>query len=128
MPFGLCNVPGTFQRLVQRMLGDQQCQSLLLYLDNNIVFSGSVPQHVEHLEVFLARLQREGLKVKLEKCSFFQRQVKYLGHLISDKGVATDPAKTEAVAKCSRPTTVSELHSFLGFASYSAALWSGLQG
>lgn len=118
MPFGLCNAPSTFQRLMQRMFGDQQCQSLLLYLDDIIVFSSSVSQHLQRLEVVLSRLQREGLKVKLEKCAFFQREVSYLGHIISCQGVSTDPAKIEAVAKWQRPSQVSELRSFLGFASY----------
>lgn len=118
MPFGLCNAPSTFQRLMQRMFGDQQCQSLLLYLGNIIVFSSSVSQHVQRLEVVLDSLQREGLKVKLAKCSFFQREVSDLGHIISDKGVATDPAKIKAVARWPCPSQVSELRSFLGFASY----------
>lgn len=64
------------------------------------------------------RLQREGLKAKWEKCAFFQQEVGYLGHVISNKGVSTDPAKVEAVAKWQRPKYVSELRSFLGFASY----------
>ena len=118
MPFGLCNAPGTFQRLMQRMFGDQQCQSLLLYLDNIVVFSSSVTQHLQRLEVVLQRLHKEGLKAKLEKCAFFRQQVSYLGHVISNKGVATDPAKIEAVAKWQRPQHISELRSFLGFASY----------
>lgn len=102
---------------MQRMFGDQQCQSLLLYLDDIIVFSSSVSQHVQRLEVVLDRLQREGLMVKLAKCSFFRREVSYLGYIISDQGVATDPPKIEAVARWPRPSQVSELRSFLGFAS-----------
>ena len=118
MPFGLCNAPGTFQRLMQRMFGGQQGQSLLLYLDDIIVFSSSVSEHLQRLEAVLDRLQQEGLKVKLEKCAFFQQQVNYLGHVISSQGVSTDPAKIEAVATWPRPRQVSELRSFLGFASY----------
>ena len=118
MPFGLCNVPGTFQRLMQRMFGDQQCESLLLYLDDIVVFSTSVTQHLERLELVLSRLQKEGLKAKLEKCAFFQQEVQYLGHVISGEGVATDPSKIEAVAQWKRPNHLSELRSFLGFASY----------
>ncbi|RVE58875.1 hypothetical protein OJAV_G00198510 [Oryzias javanicus] len=118
MPFGLCNAPSTFQRLMQRLFGDQQGQTLLLYLDDIVVFSSSIPQHLERLEVVLSRLQLEGLKVKLSKCSFLKREVQYLGHVISDKGVSTDPAKLDAVAKWPRPTTTTELRSFLGFASY----------
>ena len=118
MPFGLCNAPSTFQRLMQRMFGDQQCQSLLIYLDDIVVFSSSVAQHVQRLEVVLDRLQREGLKLKLTKCAFFRREVSYLGHVISDRGVATDPAKIEVVAGWPRPSQVADLRSFLGFASY----------
>lgn len=118
MAFGLCNAPSTFQRLMERMFGSQHFQSLLLYLDDVIVFSSTVIQHLERLEVVLKRLQREGLKAKLEKCTFFQPEVSYLGHLISDEGVSTDPKKIEAVANWPTPSKVSELRSFLGFASY----------
>ncbi|CAI5643241.1 unnamed protein product [Oreochromis niloticus] len=118
MPFGLCNAPSTFQRLMERIFGDQHCQSLLLYLDDVIVFSSTVEEHVSRLDVVLGRLQQEGLKAKLEKCSFFQSEVSYLGHVVSRDGVSTDPNKIEAVSKWPRPNHVSELHSFLGFASY----------
>uniref|UniRef100_A0A8P4FZU9 ribonuclease H n=2 Tax=Dicentrarchus labrax TaxID=13489 RepID=A0A8P4FZU9_DICLA len=118
MPFGLCNAPNTFQRLMQRIFGDQQCQSLLLYLDDIVVFSSTVEQHVERLQVVLARLRHEGLKAKLSKCSFFRKEVNYLGHVISADGVSTDPGKIEVVANWPIPTTASELRSFLGFASY----------
>lgn len=118
MPFGLCNAPGTFQRLMQRLFGDQQCQTLLLYLDDIVIFSSTVAQHLERMEVVLGRLQRENLKAKLSKCAFFKREVQYLGHVISSKGVSTDPSKIEAVAEWREPVTVTELRSFLGFASY----------
>lgn len=118
MPFGLCNAPSTFQRLMERLFGDQRHQSLLLYLDDIVVFSSSVTQHLERLEVVLGRLKREGLKAKLEKCVFFQEQVKYLGHVVSSQGVATDPSKAEVVASWACPANVTELRSFLGFASY----------
>ncbi|KAK7881610.1 hypothetical protein WMY93_030019 [Mugilogobius chulae] len=118
MPFGLCNAPSTFQRLMQRVFGDQQCQSLLLYLDDIVVFSSTVLQHLERLDVVLGRLQKEGLKAKLSKCRFFQREVHYLGHVISDQGVATDPSKIEVVANWPTPSSATELRSFLGFASY----------
>ncbi|KAI2645003.1 Retrovirus-related Pol polyprotein from transposon 17.6 [Labeo rohita] len=118
MPFGLCNAPNTFQRLMERLFGDLQHQSLLLYLDDIVVFSSSVTQHLEWLEVVLGRLKLEGLKAKLEKCALFKQQVKYLGHVVSSQGVATDPSKVEVVAKWGRPVNVTELRLFLGFASY----------
>ncbi|KAL7852922.1 hypothetical protein SRHO_G00187070 [Serrasalmus rhombeus] len=118
MPFGLCNAPATFQRLMERMFGDCRYQSVLLYLDDVIVFSANVEQHLERLGEVFSRLQKQGLKVKLSKCHFFQRQVNYLGHVVSREGVATDPAKIEVVKKWKRPSHLAELRSFLGFASY----------
>ena len=118
MPFGLCNAPSTFQRLMERIFGDQHGQSLLLYLDDVVVFSATVTEHIQRMDAVLGRLQQEGLKAKLEKCFFFRREVNYLGHIISREGVATDPGKIEAVAGWPRPNHVSELRSFLGFASY----------
>ncbi|XP_016300864.1 uncharacterized protein LOC107657336 [Sinocyclocheilus anshuiensis] len=118
MPFGLCNAPGTFQRLMERLFGDQRCQSLILYLDDVVVFSSSIVQHLERLDMVLGRLEKEGLKAKLGKCVFFRPEVKYLGHVISAQGVATDPGKIEAFAQWRCPETVSELRAFLGFVSY----------
>ncbi|KAL2087111.1 hypothetical protein ACEWY4_018170 [Coilia grayii] len=118
MPFGLCNAPGTFQRLMERMFGDCRYQSVLLFSDDVIVFSATVEQHLERLGEVFARLQREGLKVKLSKCRFFQHQVSYLGHVVSAEGVSTDPAKIEVVKEWRRPGHLAELRSFFGFASY----------
>ena len=118
MPFGLCNAPSTFQRLMERIFGAQHFQTLLLYLDDVIVFSSSVDEHLERLELVLSRLQQEQLKVKLEKCCFFRTEVNYLGHVISNEGVATDPKKISAVKEWQRPSSVKELSSFLGFCGY----------
>uniref|UniRef100_A0A3B1JJS8 Gypsy retrotransposon integrase-like protein 1 n=1 Tax=Astyanax mexicanus TaxID=7994 RepID=A0A3B1JJS8_ASTMX len=118
MPFGLCNAPSTFQRLMERVFGDERFQSLLLYLDDIVIFSSTFDSHLERLQMVLGRLQQHNLKLKLEKCNFFQNEVRYLGHVISASGVATDPDKITAVSEWKRPTTVKELRSFLGFASY----------
>lgn len=118
MPFGLCNAPSTFQRLMERIFGDQNGQHLWLYLDDIIIFSSNTAEHLKRLELVLERLQREGIKAKLEKCRFFQTEVRYLGHLISQEGVSTDPEKVSAVANWPRPRTTQELRSFLGFTSY----------
>lgn len=118
MPFGLCNAPGTFQRLMERIFGDQRYQSDLLYLDDVIVFSATVDEHLKRLEEVFARLEKQNLKVKLSKCQFFQSQVSYLGHVVSAEGVATDPLKIEVVKEWRRPSHLAELRSFLRFASY----------
>ena len=118
MPFGLCNAPGTFQRLMERIFGDQSFQTLLLYLDDVVVYASSFEQHLRRLELVFERLRAHNLKLKLAKCHFFAQEVRYLGHVISADGVATDPEKTRAVAEWPRPRTAKDLRSFLGFASY----------
>uniref|UniRef100_A0A3B1KDF0 Gypsy retrotransposon integrase-like protein 1 n=1 Tax=Astyanax mexicanus TaxID=7994 RepID=A0A3B1KDF0_ASTMX len=118
MPFGLCNAPSTFQRLMERIFGDQSFHTLLLYLDDIVIFSSDLQQHLQRLDMVLSRLQQHNLKLKLEKCHFFQTRVSYLGHVISESGVETDPEKIRAVVDWKRPTTVKEVRSFLGFASY----------
>lgn len=118
MPFGLCNAPSTFQRLMERLFGDCRFQSVLLYLDDVIVFSSTIEQHLQRLDQVLSRLETQGLKCKLSKCQFFQKRVKYLGHVVSAEGVSTDPEKVAAVREWKRPINLAELRSFLGFASY----------
>ena len=103
MPFGLCNAPSTFQRFMERKFGSLNYQSLLLYLDDIIVFSTDVGEQMQRLEQVLSRLKQEGLKAKLEKCCFFKKEVQYLGHYISSEGVSTDPNKISAVANCQLP-------------------------
>lgn len=118
MPFGLCNAPATFQRLMQRCLGNMVNDSLLIYLDDVVVFSPDFDSHVHHLEEVFRRLNQHGLKLQPRKCHLFQREVTYLGHVISERGVATDPAKTAAVRDWPVPQTVKQVKSFLGFAGY----------
>lgn len=118
MPFGLCNAPSTFQRFMEWIFGDQRFQSLLLYLDDIVIFLDSFKQHLQWLEMILGHLQQNNLKLKFKNFYFFQKEVKYLGHIISSQGVSTDPEKISAVADWKRPSNLGELHSFLGFASY----------
>ena len=118
MPFGLCNAPGTFQRLMQMIFREELLQILLVYLDDIIVYSDTIADHLKRLERVFQKLREHGLKIEAEKCQFFQSRVKYLGHVVSAEGVATDPAKTEAVSQWPTPRMLKELRSFLGFASY----------
>lgn len=118
MPFGLCNAPATFQRLMQRCLGNLVNDYLLIYLDDVVLFSPDFSSHLRHLEEVFQRLHQHGLKLQPAKCRLFQRQVTYLGHVISEEGVATDPAKTAAVKDWPTPQNVKQVKSFLGFAGY----------
>ena len=118
MPFGLCNAPSTFQRLMDVALSGLHLEVCLVYLDDIIIFSKSVDEHLERLVRVLDRLRSAKLKLKPEKCSLFQRSISFLGHVISAEGVATDPAKTKAVSEWPVPTSVKEVRSFLGLAGY----------
>ncbi|PIK37692.1 hypothetical protein BSL78_25478 [Apostichopus japonicus] len=91
MPFGLCNAPGTFQRLMQACLGDMFFYSVLCYLDDILVYSSTFSDHLARLQTVFDRLRKFGLKIKLKKCSFFKTKVSYLGHEVSSEGVRADP-------------------------------------
>ena len=118
MPFGLSNAPATFQRLMMVCLGEQNYVTCLLYLDDIIVFSANFEEHIERLGKVFSCLRRHGLKLKPSKCSLLQEEVKYLGHVVSGKGIATDPDKTAQVKDWPTPTNRKELRRFLGFTGY----------
>ena len=118
MPFGLCNVPATFQRLMERCMGDMNLRDCLIYLDDIVVFSSTFEEHIERLESVFRRLQTNNLKLKASKCEFFRREVTYLGHVVSEAGIRTDPSKIEAVLNWPEPKTVKEVRKFLGFTGY----------
>lgn len=90
----------------------------MVYLDDVIVFSKKLAEHIRHLESVFRSLGRYGLKLRPEKCQLFQRQVKFLGHVVRDQGVSPDPEKVTAVADWQPPTTVRQVRSFLGFVGY----------
>jgi hypothetical protein len=87
-------------------------------LDDLIIYSNTIEEHIERLDKVFTRLKEHGLKRKGKKCHFFKPQVKYLGHIISPEGIATDPEKIDVVKGWPRPETLKDLRSFLGFASY----------
>ena len=118
MPFGLCNAGATFQRLMDVVMSGLHLDVCLVYLDDIIIFSRTVEEHLERLVRVLGRLRSAGLKLKPEKCSLFQRSVSFLGHVVSGEGIATDPEKIKTVTEWPVPTSVKEVRSFLGLAGY----------
>ena len=118
LPFGLCNAPGTFQRAMERCLGDLNHKICVVYLDDIIIFSQTIDEHKERLKQVLDRLTLHGFKLKPSKCKLLQARIKYLGHVISEEGIETDPAKIETVKNWSTPKCVREVRAFLGFAGY----------
>ena len=103
MPFGLCNAPSTFQRLMEHVLAGLHWTSCLVYLDDIIIFSKTPEDHLQQLREVFERLEKAGLKVKPSKCHLLRKSVRYLGHIISEKGVQTDPDKTRCIAEWSQP-------------------------
>ncbi len=117
MPFELCNAPAILERLMDRMLAGLPPETALVYMDD-ILVPGQTFQQLDYLDCVFQRLTKAGLKLSPSKCYLFQRQVKYLGHVISQAGVSTDPEKAKAVANCPMPTNTTELKRFLGLCSY----------
>uniref|UniRef100_A0A8B9JBA5 Gypsy retrotransposon integrase-like protein 1 n=1 Tax=Astyanax mexicanus TaxID=7994 RepID=A0A8B9JBA5_ASTMX len=118
MPQGITGAPATFQRLMERVVGDMNLLQCLVYLDDVIVFGRTLAEHEERLFRVLDRLEEHGLKVSIDKCQFCQTQVKYVGHIVSAAGIATDPDKINAVSHWPQPTDLKSLQSFLGFCGY----------
>ena len=118
MPFGLCNAPSTFERLMEHVMIGLQCKVLVIYLDDIIVYGPTVEEVIRRLKTVLERLRKAKLKLKPKKCHLFRQQVLYLGHVITPDGVGTDPQKIEAIKTWTQPKTETEVRSFLGLASY----------
>jgi hypothetical protein len=116
MPFGLCNAPATFQRyILSCVLGITNCMP---YMDDILIFSNNIQDHVEDVRKVLTRFSQNGLKLKLSKCQFGLSRVKYLGHIVSKDGIMVNPSKIECVNNLSPPKNISELQSFLGLCNY----------
>ena len=118
MPFGLCNAPGTFQRLMNSTLSGLQWSSCLVYLDDVIIFSKTLEEHLARLTAVLERFRSAGLKIRPSKCHLLQHTVSYLGHTISRHGIATDPKKILCLKQWPTPSNIEQLRSFLGLATY----------
>jgi hypothetical protein len=118
MAFGLTGAPATFQKAMNATLAPLLRKGVLVFFDDILVYSSTFEEHLEHLRAVFQLLLQDQWKVKWSKCSFAQNQLSYLGHVISAKGVATDPDKIKAVAEWSTPASLKELRSFLGLAGY----------
>ena len=120
IPFGLTNAPAALQRFMEQSLSDLRDKICLPYLDDIIVYSKTFEEHVEHVRQVLQRLHQHDIKLKPSKCSFFKKQVKFLGRVVSDKGYIMDPDNIKAVTSLQErtPKTVGEVRHLLGLLSY----------
>ncbi len=118
MPFGLSNAPATFERLMEQVLAGLPLTTALVYLDDVLVAGRSFSEHLTHLHAVLQRFREASLKLNPKKCFLFQLQVKYLGHVVSQQGISTDPDKVQAIKTWATPTSAKEVRSFVGLCSY----------
>lgn len=118
MPFGLCNAPATFERMMDSVLRGLKWHICLCYLDDIVVFAPDFATHLERLNHVLTCLKNAQLQLNLKKCRFAARKLTILGHVVSKDGVLPDPAKLRAVTDFPKPTTLKQLRSFVGLCSY----------
>lgn len=118
MPFGLKNAPATFQRVMDCVLREEIGICCLVYMDDIIIFSPSFEQHKIDLNRVLKKLKDANLKIQLDKCEFFRKEVQFLGHTVSEDGVRPNQDKIVAIQNWPLPTTEKEIRQFLGLLGY----------
>src|SRR5215216_4706688 len=118
MPFGLCNAPATFQRLMDTVLRDVLWQYAVVYVDDINIGSKTFKEHLLHLEQVFLRLRQAGLKLSPEKCFFFETKLPVLGYVIGREGIQTDPEKVAAIQNFPVPKDLTQLRGFIALASY----------
>lgn len=118
MPFGLTNAPATFCTMMNEVFQEYLDKFVVVYLDDIVIYSSTLEEHVEHLKKVFAKLREHKLYVKLEKCSFAQERIKFLGHVIEQGRIRMDQDKVKVIEEWQQPSNVSELRSFLGLANY----------
>lgn len=116
--FGLTGAPGTFQGAMNTTLQPLLRRRAIVFFDDILIYSKTMEDRLDHLRKVLSLLAKDQWHIKLSKCKFAQTSIAYLGHIISESGVATDPAKIDAVVSWPTSTNVKELRSFLGFTGF----------
>ena len=118
VPFGLCNAPATFSRLMDRVLAGLHWETCLFYLDDIIVFSSTWEEHLARLRQVFERLRHAKLKLGANKCTFAAKEVSYLGHWVTEEGLLPDSSLLAAIREILPPKTATEVRSFLGLDGY----------
>ena len=118
MPFGLCNAPATFERVMENVLRGLNWSVCSVYIDDIVVVGATVLETVQRLTLVWEKLREAGLLLKPAKCNLFRKSVTFLGHTIDEHGISTDPSKITALTERPRPRSIEDLRSFLGLAGY----------
>ena len=109
MPFGATNAPATFQRMMETCLGDLHLNWCLIYLDDIIMFAKTQQKAITRLGTIFQKLREAGLKLQPSKCELFKTSLLYLGHILSEEGIRTNPKKIEAVLQLPVPVNVTDV-------------------
>ncbi|WVZ52540.1 hypothetical protein U9M48_003588 [Paspalum notatum var. saurae] len=118
MSFGLTNALAFFMYLMNSVFMNELDKFVVVFIDDILVYSKNEKEHEERLRIVLSRLREHKLYAKFSKCAFWLKEVAFLGHILSAKGVAVDPSKVEDVLNWKQPQTVTAIRSFLGLAGY----------
>ena len=118
LPFGLCNAPATFSRLMDNVLSGLLWEVCLYYLDDIIVFSKDWEKHLHRLRMVFMRLREANIRLGHKKCTLARTSVIFLGHLASEEGLQPDPFLLESIWGIQPPTSVTQVRSFLGLVGY----------
>ena len=118
MPFGLKNAPATFQRMINSVLREYINKICVVYLDDILIFSTSLQEHIDSINKIFKVLRKAQLKIQINKCSFFQKETDYLGHILTKDGIKPNNEKIDQILKLKLPATQKQIKSFLGVTGY----------
>lgn len=118
LPFGLKNAPSIFQRALDDILREYIGKICFVYIDDIIIFAENEEDHLRNLNIVFETLELANMKVQLDKCEFLKKEVEFLGFIVSDSGIKTNPKRVEAINNFPPPRTLKELRSFLGMSNF----------
>jgi hypothetical protein len=118
MSFGLTNAPAYFMYLMNSVFMPKLDKFVVVFIDDILVYSKNEEEYEQHLYIILQRLHDHQLYVKFIKCAFWLKEIPFLGHVISAKGIAVDPSKVQEVLDSKYPRSVTQIHSFLKLTGY----------
>lgn len=118
MPFGLKNAPATFQRLMNEILRDHINRTCVVYLDDILIFSTTLQEHVRAITEIFTILEKHNLKIQTDKCNFMKKETEFLGHILTEEGLKPNPGKIKVIQSLTIPTTQRQIKSFLGLTGY----------
>lgn len=118
LPFGLRNAPSIFQRTLDDILREHIGKICFVYMDDIIIFAENIDSHIRNMKTIFSTLEKANMKVQLDKCEFLKKEVEFLGFIVADTGIKTNPKRVEAIQNFPLPKTLKDLRSFLGLSNF----------